>query len=366
MTKSSILECSSVIALLRLFTTLSLLLLSCLPSSSYVNSCIPNVHFQRALVPCTCEQAGGSWKCESAIEVDLGQKFQLARLYFGSRNFTTSELLIHGILSRKMIIDILEEGLFDNFIFTFHISVTNTNLRLIHVNAFRTTAPTTRIINLGDNSLINSEDPDYDIFRVLRTFTSSSHINLQNNLFEYVPPNAFSGLKSLNVVKLSCNHIKTIGENAFVSAPNIAYVGLDSNKLSQLPSDFFNFKNSKDKLELDLRMNRLHGASFPSLESLSRPLKLKLVKNNLTFIDESTFSTFLLSNPESTIDVAYNHFECGCELHWLFQNRNEFKYRVSSLYCPGGQSIWNWSLQDFSNCVHNEIMPSIHPLAPIH
>lgn len=345
------------------YAAVLLIFIFSISSTSHANSCIKDPRFQRELKPCVCESFSDiAWTCQSTLNVDITDKFETARFYLGSQNLTSFQLHIRGTLSNPMQITSLTEGTFDNFIFENNIAITTTTLQRIHVNAFRTSAPTTKFIILSHNQLVNSDDSDYDIFRVIGTFTSLVQINLQNNKLNYVPSNAFTGLKSLRSVLLSNNYINVLGENSFIGSPLIDTLRLDSNKLSTLPKSFFAFQNGSAKLDIDLRMNNLNGRSFPSLETLNRPLKLRLWRNNITILDESTFSKHLQSNKNSEIDVRANYFECGCEMQWLLErdqgDNHNFKFRnqVFNLKCPGGDSIWDWSLQDFSNCVHNDII----------
>lgn len=343
-----------------------LIMLNTLTRSSYANSCISDRRIERELKPCYCETlttSQPSFTCQSVMEVDIIEKFDIARHYFRQRNVTSFELLIHGFLGKKMNINILSDGTFDNFIFTNQIAITNTNLQLIHVNAFRASFSSTITINLQYNKLINSpnNDPNYDIFNTINQFSNIRIVSLQNNLLTHVPRHAFKNMDKLEGIKLSNNQISVIGDSTLINVPNLKYVGLDSNKLSYIPDDFFDhFQDSSFKLDIDLRMNNLNGNSLPPLSALTRRLYLRLNNNNLTFIKEETFKEFLTGINGSTVDVGQNQFDCGCNVYWLMENaaiRRRMEDNIRNLRCPGGDSIWKWSVSDFSNCAKNNFVP---------
>ncbi|KAJ8047950.1 Platelet glycoprotein V [Holothuria leucospilota] len=171
--------------------------------------------------------------------------------------------------------------------------------------------------------------------------TSLRHINLQNNLFESLNPEALVGLKALESILLSMNQIKdpptakhdvnvTVGINLsfqlnkiqnlsplfFDNFPNILSLSVSKNRISHIEDN--TFRSVTKITSLDMEQNKIHtipGNLFKHLHQLS---VIRLSHNRISVLDPYIFKSL---STQTGLYLKYNPIVCNCSvvplIKWL-------------------------------------------------
>lgn len=99
--------------------------------------------------------------------------------------------------------------------------------------------------------------------------------------------NLFKGLRELIFLDLGGNKIENIQRDAFVDNIKLEWLGLGSNKLKRVHSDFF--KTLSNLVSLFLHSNLIEFVEPSAFFNLINLEELHLTSNKLTFIDSKTF-----------------------------------------------------------------------------
>ncbi|XP_071956897.1 uncharacterized protein [Antedon mediterranea] len=65
------------------------------------------------------------------------------------------------------------------------------------------------------------------------------HLNLSNNLINYIAPKSFSQLKSLKILELHKNKLSSVNPNVFANIPELLHLGLNQNQVTTIGSKYF-------------------------------------------------------------------------------------------------------------------------------
>lgn len=176
-----------------------------------------------------------------------------------------------------------------------------------------------------------------------------SHLDLGNNLIQYIVPKEFKDLQNLRQLKLDGNHITTVGGSTFSVQTELKKLTLAKNRITFIDSDAFS--NLYNLTDLDLGYNKIEYFEENTFEPISATLqKLVLSGNHIrTNILKATLSTLAIKElhvvecgladlpsnifPDSitTLNLACNYLSTlSCiaqlpELHDLDISKNRFR-----------------------------------------
>ncbi|XP_045193560.2 toll-like receptor 4 [Mercenaria mercenaria] len=152
-------------------------------------------------------------------------------------------------------------------------------------------------------------------------------IDLSQNGMEYLNPDFFIGLTSLEFIDLAGNKLSFMERSKefsalFANFQDLRHCNMSHNKLTFIPKHMF--KNNARIVELDLSSNDLTSVNF-DLEQLTDIRLLSLKNNRFKFLNERDFTKldFLmqLRNNVINIDITGNPLECSCKstkfLKWI-------------------------------------------------
>ena len=300
--------------------------------------------------PCSCDYPTSMILCRSTNRgnLTLALKTNLPRV------LTFQELHISGFLSRanqvisnRFPIQELEPSTFDDFRFKY-VHIYETELELIHSDAFASTYDYTKVLNLKSNWLVNGPShTEYDIFETVNKFTGLMHLDLSDNRLVHVPSYSFGQLSNLKTIQLGSNYIQTIGDHAFYLASNLNYIGLQSNKLTSIAADVLYIQRHSSTIFISLFDNHLNSGDIKSLTGILRPLDLDLSANNITFADRDLYQPLLSQQPSSIVRFKRNPFDCDCRTTaWLVNNRTFYQNHMLNIKCADGVSLWKKSSEE--------------------
>ncbi|XP_064651298.1 leucine-rich repeat neuronal protein 3-like [Lineus longissimus] len=152
-------------------------------------------------------------------------------------------------------------------------------------------------------------------------------LNLDSNLLDYVPADAFTATSELQVLSLASNRIEVIHARGFTHLSYLKHLNMSANRLSQINPLWFSVL---ERLELlDLSNNNIHELSDGVFKNLKRLKTLSLHGNDFHTLDQDSFAglidlktLFLNNNHIKTIpttamqifkqmkliDLSGNHF----------------------------------------------------------
>lgn len=127
---------------------------------------------------------------------------------------------------------------------SFYIEV-NANMTDIDLNAFSGSKDSLQVLSLFGNKL---SEIDYS---PLEDYVNLGTLNLGRNKITSIPSNAFSS-KSLNILILAYNKIRTIGMMAFSNMPNLGKLELSVNQIKTLGPMSFAMKRHASNLQVSI------------------------------------------------------------------------------------------------------------------
>jgi Leucine-rich repeat (LRR) protein len=250
----------------------------------------------------------------------------------------------------------LVENTFEDITFE-HIRIVNvSNLSLIHTFAFSSLNHSLNRIEISNTSLINSP-PNYDIFTAMSSMVGLEVLEISHSLIEEIPDNAFRPIngqqKNLTVINLYNNKINRIGDNAFQNLNSLSKLYIEHNKINHISDKALIFgETSENTFILYLFGCLLNSSSFAigAFNNLNRPTWLYLSYrediNNITYLDQHIFETFLYNNKNN--QIILNELDCNdCRSFWLFKNA-KFSPQIERLECKNGTNFSESS--NFSKC----------------
>ena len=272
------------------------------------------------------------------------------------RNDVLNEMIIDGdkVINLSLINQTIN-NLTNDSIFFDELTICNINIRIIQSKTFEK-------ISFGkitiEDEAVNLNDVHFDAFDV--GANSVKHLEIQNqmpaiqstnNLIDFL--NSFKNIEDIYITspKIISGSLKLpqlafliidgsnsrfaklefIDDFVFQECEKLKFIDISYNKLNKITNNLFNFKNqSNDVLTLKLNNNQLNEASFESLSLLNfkRPVELILNHNQIRYLDENVFKTFLDLNTSNKIDLNDNKFEVNNPKNrWLFGDER-YKNRV--------------------------------------
>ncbi|KAJ8047951.1 Platelet glycoprotein V [Holothuria leucospilota] len=192
---------------------------------------------------------------------------------------------------------------------------------------FLDSVPKLQFLVLSHNRLLHLSE-----YSVLHT--SLRLINLQNNFFESLNPEAFVGIKALEIILVSINQIKdppttkhdvnvTAGINLsvrlnkienlsplfFDNFPNILSLSVSENRISRIEDN--TFRSVTNITSLDMEQNKIHtlaGNLFKHLHQLS---VIRLSHNRISVLDPCIFESLSI---QTKLILTYNPIVCNCSV----------------------------------------------------
>ena len=178
------------------------------------------------------------------------------------------------------------------------------------------------------------------------SFPQLGRLNLDNNLLEQLPDNAFNSLNSLKRLTVAHNPMNKLSVNALNGLVGLVNLSLAYNYMSRFEASSFSTLNKTVSLDLSgLMIDSLNGV-FQGLTSLQT---LKLSNNSLKKVENKTFvylsalvSLDLHSNRIQTIEL--NAFDGLDSLNELLLNENRLA-NLSEFTFNGTNSLQRVSLK---------------------
>ena len=243
-------------------------------------------------------------------EMDLKILFRFIRLF--SENSSFKKLIIECQLLHSIEEDILEDIGFDEIYIQ-----SCMNLKRIHWNAFGKQTEKIKIFTAWNNlPILRSErNTDYDLFKLINSLVNCDVIATKSFENE-VKPIKLSKLKKLAIDGLySTVKITSICDFAFYECDQIEEIQLTNNNISYISEKSFCIKNNGNgyqnmNLVIDLSSNKLNENSFAmnSLVNFKRPAKLILRDNNMSYLPDKLYKSFLVANQGNEIIIDDKKF----------------------------------------------------------
>lgn len=105
-----------------------------------------------------------------------------------------------------------------------------------------------------------------------------THLDLGNNLIQYIVQKEFKDLPNLRHLRLDGNHITTLGANTFTVQTELRKLNLGKNRLSYIDPDTFN--NLFNLTDLDLGYNKIEFFEDNTFEPISSTLQRLVLSGN--------------------------------------------------------------------------------------
>ncbi len=286
--------------------------------------------------PCKCEE--NAINCGGLEFIDLKEIFLKLNAKLNDKHFEKF-VLNNGAITE------LTENTFGNITFDIIYIDHALNLTRIETKTFSNMESNITVF-IVNKTPIESSVPNYDLFTAFSSMNNLKKLDIEYTNLKDIPNNAFRPLngvqKNLISVNLPSNNISTIGENAFQSLPNIQTIDLSSNLLKNISENVFKITNTSEKLlQIYLTSNELNSNSFAqkSFDNLKRPTLLTLSYNNITYLDENVFHSFLNKDINNTIVLST--LDCNdCHSFWLIKNQ-KLKEQMNQVFCSDDSSIYN-------------------------
>ena len=207
-------------------------------------------------------------------------------------------------------------------------------LRRIHYNAFGKQSDKIKEFWAwrNENNLlpISESNSDYDLMKLINSLVNCTEIKMYS--FKLQPIK----LNILKKLSLTGNYapikITSICDYAFYECDQIEEINLSYNNISYISEYGFDFRNSYDNtLVIYLFDNKLDESSFAidSLCNFKRAVKFRLLGNNIIYLDEEVFKTFLDANQLNTIEIDKRYFDMKNKENQWNQLNVKYQKRIS-------------------------------------
>ena len=154
------------------------------------------------------------------------------------------------------------------------------------------------VLRLSHNSLTSLPEGIYDGLSSLET------IDLLYNNINSIPANMFKGLTSLKSLDLQGNRLTSLSTEWFDDLSSLETLSFDSNSLTEIPANVFDQLNSLKSL--DLSSNSLTSLPTDVFEELSTLTHLDLRNTSLTSLPADVFDGLSVL---SVLDLGYNKLQ---------------------------------------------------------
>lgn len=147
-------------------------------------------------------------------------------------------------------------------------------------------------------------------------------LKFQNNNFDfekkgkYSPVHLFKSCANITTLDLSGNHFSTgsLSQEILKPLTKLVNLSLAENRMDTIHVDTFRY--SKTLKKISLKQNRLIGWNENVFQNLSNLVDLDLSHNKISVFNETSVPANIL-NSLKTLSLAYNPFNCGCDLLWF-------------------------------------------------
>jgi Leucine-rich repeat (LRR) protein len=176
------------------------------------------------------------------------------------------------------------------------------NLEEIYLNENRIKIISDRFYkktNIKNVQLNNNEIEKITVKKVAKKidFKNQLKINLSNNKLESLPPNAFKGMGTIQILKLSNNTIKNLNSNSFLNS-SIETIDFSNNKIVEIPRDFPD--NFKEIILNGNPIRKIHDSLYKNKKNLEN---LELRENQIDEIFVSEGTTENLDEEKDDLDL---------------------------------------------------------------
>ena len=271
---------------------------------------------------------------------------------------------------KKVVIDkyqdkslMINESAFSNVTFD---EFEETNVIYLHNNAFGKAAST--IKNFTTNTLINTELPDYDVWKAIKSLVNLEYINVRMVIYK-IPTEAF-GSEKLREIKLSTFigiHIYeqeiTIKSKAFFNLNNLENLTLQLFSMTTtIEKEAFLFsKNSTQRLYMSLTGSQSLQFLAGSFDGIQRPVSISLIDMQVESLPEKAFKSVLDNKNNTIVFIASNYnyrasIDCtNCSNYWLIRDGKD--NQISNAYCQNNMKTTLFSPEIKSKLKTNCITP---------
>ncbi|XP_060084014.1 toll-like receptor 2 [Ylistrum balloti] len=183
---------------------------------------------------------------------------------------------------------------------TLSLNMINTKRLIIHQTAFNSTS--LQNLTLGT---------------IQKIFTVS------DNMFDYCGNLSSLTLAGVSFYKWPLQKMRKL----FSSLLKLKHLTLFNSQISLIPTHFL--PNVQNLVYLDARKNFLSSWQSVAFKNATALKTLILSYNHITHLNESFLPTFLWKQIE-ILDLAFNPFDCSCELYWFRKWLNKNSYKVKT------------------------------------
>lgn len=178
--------------------------------------------------------------------------------------------------------------------------------------------PNLRVLRVGDF---------IDELPVFNGLNSLEELRLNDNKLKYVSVDSFRNLNKLRRLDLSFNNIESVNFTLASAEllPNLDYLSLTSNNISEIPDG--TFSNLSNLTDLSLRRNRIEILTAESIRPIAQIRRLDVSFNQITRIEKEFFSDVTNLTLLSSGNVCFND-----EL--TIESRDDFENRAATLLEP--------------------------------
>lgn len=277
-------------------------------------------------------------------------KNQLKTYGITIKNQVLNEMIIDGEIMIDLNIINQEINRITNNIISFdELTIRNRSIRAIQAKTFERIS--FKKISIEDEAM-NLNEIHFEAFG----FSSQSvtHLEIQNQLPTNQSPknlidllNSFKNIRDIYITspKIICGSFKlpqlayliidgsfkssakleSIDDLAFFYCDKLRFIDLSYNKLNKINNNLFKFKNQLNEVSLTLKLNNneLTETSFESLSLLNfkRSVELILNHNQIKYLDEAVFRTFLDLDLNNKIDLNDNSYEVNNPKNWWLMDK---------------------------------------------
>lgn len=190
----------------------------------------------------------------------------------------------------------------------------NTEITRLDDNIFSSLGSLT-YLEIGDSpSLTGISKYAFNIASLLTMKFTYNNFDFERK--KYFPKYLFKSCANVTTLDLSGNHFSTgpTAEETLKPLTKLVTLILTNNRMDTIHE--YTFRSSKTLKEIHLNQNKLIGWKKNVFQNLSNLQHLNMADNKIAVFNKTSVPTNIL-NHLTTLNLAYNPFDCGCDLIWF-------------------------------------------------